>query len=64
MKKTIFIRGVINSRLSLEASEFAETKNRFSEFHFCESFLFEKFPVYGVQSLETFRKIINRAIER
>ncbi len=115
---------VANSRLALEASEFAKTKGEFTEFHTgvfqayfqggenigskdailkigersglktgeleeCLSgrtqlekieenrqeaekslvlgvptFLFGKFPLHGVQSLETFRNVINRAIER
>lgn len=115
---------VTNSRLGLEASEFAKAKDSFSKFHNCvyeayfqygenigminvilnigekagldiieleeclkkrtmlkkieenrreaekdqvmgvPTFIFGKFPVHGVQSLDAFRKIINRAIER
>jgi predicted DsbA family dithiol-disulfide isomerase len=115
---------VANSRLALEASEFAKTKGKFAEFHTgvfqayfqcgenigssntilkiggnsgletgeleeclnertllkkieensqeaeknlvlgVPTFLFGQFPLHGVQSLETFRNIINRAIER
>lgn len=115
---------VTNSRLSLEASEFAKTKDRFNEFHTSvyeayfqngenigdknvililgekagleieelegclrertmrkkieenkrdaeenlvlgvPTFIFGKFSIYGVQSLESFRKIIKRAVER
>ncbi|HEY7536075.1 MAG TPA: DsbA family protein [Thermodesulfobacteriota bacterium] len=115
---------VANSRLSLEASEFAKSKDRFREFHNSvyeayfqkgenignidvildigekngleineleeclkkrtmlkkiadngkaaeidqvlgvPTFLFGKFGVHGVQSLDGFRKIINRVIER
>jgi predicted DsbA family dithiol-disulfide isomerase len=115
---------VTNSRLSLEASEFAKTENKFIEFHIgvyksyfqygdnigskdiilniaeksglqvrkleeclnqrtmsktietnsreaeknlilgVPTFLFGRFPVHGVQSLGSLRKIISRAIER
>lgn len=115
---------VTNTRLSLEASEFAKLKDSFSQFHNrvyeayfqngenigtidvildigektgldvieleeclkkrtmlkkieenrqvaerdqimgVPTFIFGKFPVHGVQSLDAFRKIINRAIER
>ncbi len=114
---------IANSRLSLEASEFAKTKNKFSEFHKgayqayfqqdenignidvilkvgedagldveelidcldrrtmlkkieenkheaeknqvfgVPAFLFGNFPIHGVQSLESFRSIINKAVE-
>jgi Predicted dithiol-disulfide isomerase involved in polyketide biosynthesis len=113
-----------NTKLCLEASEFAKTKNRFNEFHTSvyeayfqngenigdknvilqiggksglstdeleeclkmrtmrekiqenkreaeenlvlgvPTFIFGKFPVHGTQSLESFRKIITRAIEK
>ena len=115
---------VANSRLALEASEFAKTRDKFTVFHTgvyeeyfqggenigmrdtilkigersglktseleeclngrtslkkieehkqeaekslvlgVPTFLFGKFPLYGVQSLETFRNVLNRAIER
>ncbi len=115
---------VTNSRLSLEASEFAKTENKFIEFHIgvyesyfqhgnnigskdiilnigeksglqirkleeclnqrtmrkkieenrqeaernlilgVPTFIFAGFPIHGVQSLYSFRKIINKAIER
>ena len=115
---------VTNTRLSLEASEFAKVNDSFSQFHNgvyeayfqngenigtidvildigektgldvieleeclkkntmlkkieenrrgaerdqvmgVPTFIFGKFPVHGVQSLDAFRKIINRAVER
>jgi len=121
----IKLPGIIaNSRLSLEASEFAKTKNRFKEFHNgiyeayflrgenignrdvilrvgekaglpikeleeclehrsmlkkieenkrdaekslvlgVPTFIFGNFPLHGVQSLESLRKIIDRVLER
>ena len=115
---------IANSRLSLEVSEFARTKHKFSEFHKgiykayfqdgenignrdvilkvgenvglqveeleeclnqrtmlkkieenrqeaeanqilgVPAFIFGSFPIHGVQSLESFRKIMNRIIEK
>lgn len=121
----IRLPGIIaNSRLSLEASEFARTKDKFTEFHKgiykayfqdgenignrdvilkvgenvglqvgeleeclnqrtmlkkieenrqeaeknqilgVPTFIFGSFPIHGVQSLESFRKIIHRTVER